>query len=170
MQPTKIYEYLCLARGRILDWVRPLSEADYRREFGIGPGSIAKTLTHVVVSESYYVHRIAGNREARPGPPLLNDEAPPGFGELESTWARQAEQTKAVIAAVRDWDAVIEYRMKWDDGREFIARASPSDVFSQLAFHEVHHRAQVMNMLKRLGTVAEDLDYNTLMYVRPATA
>jgi uncharacterized damage-inducible protein DinB len=49
--------------------------------------------------------------------------------------------------------------------------ASPADIFTQLALHEVHHRAQALNILRRLGvTFAEDLDYNALMYKRREAA
>ena len=34
------------------------------------------------------------------------------------------------------------------------------------ALHEVHHRAQVMNMLTRLGVGVGDIDFNLLMYQR----
>ena len=53
-----------------------------------------------------------------------------------------------------------------DTGQRELINASPSDIFTQLALHEVHHRAQAMNILRRLGAKAEDLDYNTLMYTR----
>ncbi|MCI0364216.1 MAG: hypothetical protein L0219_10065 [Phycisphaerales bacterium] len=41
-----------------------------------------------------------------------------------------------------------------------------SDVFTQMVLHEVHHRAQVMAMLRELGRPLEDLDYGYFMYKR----
>jgi uncharacterized damage-inducible protein DinB len=48
--------------------------------------------------------------------------------------------------------------------------AGAADIFTQLVLHEVHHRAQAMNMLRQLGIAAEDIDYNTLMYRRRAAS
>ncbi len=70
------------------------------------------------------------------------------------------------LATILDWDSQLEYQITNDDGKPELIIASPSDIFTQLALHEVHHRAQAMNILRQLGTPAEDLDFNTLMYKR----
>jgi uncharacterized damage-inducible protein DinB len=67
---------------------------------------------------------------------------------------------------VRDWAARFEYRVVQDDGRAVIVTASAADLFTQLALHEAHHRAQVMNMLRRLGVTLEDLDFNAMTFDR----
>jgi uncharacterized damage-inducible protein DinB len=67
---------------------------------------------------------------------------------------------------VRDWDEPIEDRVTTDDGRAVIVTASAADIFTQLALHEVHHRAQAMHILTRLGVGVGDIDYNLLMYQR----
>ena len=67
---------------------------------------------------------------------------------------------------MRDWDEPIVYRVTRDDGRRIIVTATAADIFTQLALHEVHHRAQVMNILTRLGVGVGDIDYNLLMYQR----
>ena len=36
----------------------------------------------------------------------------------------------------------------------------------QLCFHEIHHRAQAMAMLRQLGTKAESIDYSVLKFNR----
>jgi uncharacterized damage-inducible protein DinB len=171
MEPLRIYEYLTLARKRILDGVRSLSPEQYERPFTIGRGTLARTLTHIMASEWYYVERMGG----RAVPPYeqwpIREEEAPAFPALEAAWAKQAERTRAAVAAVRDWEAPIGYRITNDEGRPEIMSPSAADIFTQLAFHEVHHRAQVMNILRQLGITAEDLDFNTLMYPRrPAPA
>ena len=169
MEPLKIYDYLTLARQRIFDWVRPLSREQYTREFPIGLGSLARTLTHVMICEWAYVERIQG----RDLPPYetwpIQDEQPPPFATLESTWTEQARQTRASLAVVRDWNAEIEYR-SMAIHRPAIITASVADLFTQLTLHEVHHRAQAMNMLRQLGTKLDDIDFNALMYQRREVA
>ena len=46
--------------------------------------------------------------------------------------------------------------------------ATAGGIAGQLLFHEVHHRAQVMAMLRQAGVAAENLDYSVLMWERTA--
>lgn len=183
MNPLKTYDYLITARARIFDWVRPLSAEAYTRQFPIGPGSIARTLTHTCASEWYYVMRMQG----LPVPPYaqwpLREENPPPFAALEAEWTRQAAATRAAVArlwnhasdaATTPWRRELEYTPEPDPAtpagetpKLWIVTTTPADIFTQLAFHEVHHRAQVLNMLRQLGgTKLEDIDYNAINYRR----
>lgn len=167
MDPLRTYDYLTLVRRRMFDVIRPLNESAHSREFPIGPGTLGRTLTHIMISEWYYIARL----ERRDVPPYaawpIRAEAPPVFEELEAEWSRQAAATRAALAAVRNWNEVFEYRVTDDDGREVIVTATPADLFTQLALHEMHHRAQALNMLRQLGVVFEgDLDFNAIMMKR----
>ena len=93
-------------------------------------------------------------------------EEPPPLAELEAAWIKQAEETRAALESVRDWDATIEYSVTTDEGKKMIVTASAGDIATQLILHEMHHRAQVMNMLTRLGAGVGDIDYNLMMYQR----
>jgi uncharacterized damage-inducible protein DinB len=163
MEPLKTYDYLTLARQRVFEWVRPISAEDYAREFPIGRGTLGRTLTHILISEWYYVQRI----QETAVPPYkhwpIQDENPPPFATLESTWKEQAARTRAALSAVRDWQTDLEYQVT-DEGRQIFVTASPADIFTQLVLHEVHHRAQAMSILRHLGVVVGDIDFNTLMY------
>jgi uncharacterized damage-inducible protein DinB len=143
--------------------VRRLTPEQYTAEFPIGLGTLARTLTHVMICEWYYVERMA----ERDVPPYaqwpIQDERPPAFAALEGAWAQQEGRTRAALGAVGDWDRRVEYTVQ-DGGKRKRVRASVADIFTQLALHEVHHRAQAMNMLRRLGVESRDLDFNTLMY------
>lgn len=176
INPLRTYDYLTLARRKLFEHVRPLdSEAYLSREFPIGLGTLARALTHIMICEWFYIQRL----ERRAVPPYaewpVQDEKPPAFDVLERVWTEQAKATRESLAAVRDWDGVIEYRAMAggsnDDGgapppRAIIVTASPADLFTQLALHEVHHRAQAVNMLRQLGVAVEELDFNALMYTR----
>ena len=166
MEPLKTYDYLTLARQQIFEWVRPLSAEQYSREFPIWRRTLGRTLTHIMISEWYYVQRIQG----RDVPPYeqwpIQEEKPPPLAALEAAWIEQAGRTRAALSAVRDWSADLEYRVTGEDDRPEIVTVSAADIFTQLALHEVHHRAQAMNMLRHLGVPTEDLDFNTFMYKR----
>jgi uncharacterized damage-inducible protein DinB len=175
MQQLKTYDYLTRSRERIFDRVRSLSTADYTREFPIGLGTLGRTFTHVMICEWMYVERIAG----RDVPPYtewpIQDENPPPFAVLEREWTAQAARTRAILSAVQDWTAELEYRAvpdqnASDGGPIQIVTATYDDLFTQLAFHEIHHRAQALNILRHLGVTIDDIDYNTLVFrTRPAS-
>lgn len=163
MDPFRIYEYLSASRGRVFDWVRPLTPGQYAGEHEIGLGSVSRTLNHMMTSEAYYMLRI----QRAPVPSIEEliaaEENPPGFGELEATWHEQARDTANALAVIDDWHLPIEYGVV-RDGVPIVVNATASDIFTQLAFHEIHHRTQALNMLRRLGVKIEDIDYNTMMY------
>lgn len=172
MEPLKVYDYLVLSRGMVFDRVRALSAEQYARQFTIGLGTLGRTLTHIMISEWFYIQRLQERDVPAYSQWPIKDEKPPPFAALESAWARQAEQTRAAITGVRDWNKTIEYRSlsSGDDdasaARPVVVTASPADLFTQLALHEVHHRAQAMNMLSRLGAEVGEIDFNALMYER----
>jgi uncharacterized damage-inducible protein DinB len=165
MEPLKTYDYLALAREKIFGWVRPLSEEQYTQQFPIGLGSLTRILTHTMICEYAYALRIAGQGV----PPYeqfpFQDESPPPFAALEAGWKEQTSRTRAVLAAVSDWNKTIEYTSSWGNPPSIVT-ASLADMFTQLALHEVHHRAQAMNILRQLGVKLEDIDYNALMVKR----
>lgn len=165
MDPAHLYRYLASARTRVFGWVRPLAAAQYTREFPIGPGSLAAILNHTLVAEWYYVLRML-EREVPPIEELVaRSKNLPAFPELEAAWEAQAADTRAAIVATADWDASISYTVTDDEtGKLRSITATPTDIFTQLVLHEVHHRAQVLNILRHLGVKTEDIGYNMLMY------
>ena len=118
------------------------------------------------MSEWYYVQRMGGHDVPPYEQWTIREEEPPLVAALEIAWIEQAGQTRTALVAVRDWNAQLEYQVTTDEGRQDLVTASAADIFTQLALHEVHHRAQAMNMLRHLGVTTEDIDYNTLMYKR----
>ena len=164
MQPATLYSYLTRSRARVFDWVRPLSPEDYARAFPIGPGSLASVLTHIYISEWYYIRRMLEREVPSPAHWPIRDDDPPPFARLEGAWAVQASETADAIGAVPDWDAQISYTLTDEAGKRKRVTATPADIFSQLVLHEVHHRAQAINILRRLGVKTEDIDYNLMTY------
>lgn len=177
MDPLRIYDYLTKARERVFDAVRPLTpeQCHHQFAFGLNPGgTIGSTLTHIMISEWYYIERLEGRTVPSYDQWPIKYEPPhaPAFDVIEKTWREQAKKVRAAIAAERDWDRKITWLSFPDDTRgnkRFHITATAGDFFTQLALHEVHHRAQVMVMLRELGTPLVDLDYNALMFERRET-
>jgi uncharacterized damage-inducible protein DinB len=172
MSPLRTYDYLIKSRERVLGAIRPLTAQQYARDFPIGLGSIGSTLTHMMISEWYYVERLQG----RPVPPYeqwpIKYEHPPAFETVEAAWREQMTRIRSLVAAERDWSRVVTWDSFADDqGRRFRITATSGDVLTQLVLHEVHHRAQIMAMLRGLGDSVpplQDIDYSELMYGRQA--
>lgn len=167
MGPVKIYDYLIKTREKMFDAVRSLTPQQHQRSFPFGLKTIASTLTHIMVSEWYYIERVEGRHVEPYEQWPIKYENPPAFDSIESTWRKQAQDVRKSIAAQRDWNRKIEYlSFPHDDGKQYHITATAGDFFTQLALHEVHHRAQIMAMLREFGKPLEDLDYNALMFER----
>lgn len=168
MQPTHLYNYLTVARERVFSATDGVPDADYRREHGVGLGSLARTLHHVQAAEWAYVERIGGSTQpldpTRPehNPEITTAEAM-GFEALRAAWRDQADRTRSTLEGVTDWAKPIVRCTAWQ-GRAYRYSASADDFFAQLVMHEVHHRAQALLMLRRLGVEVGDVDYNELMW------
>jgi uncharacterized damage-inducible protein DinB len=167
MNHTRVYDYLTRSRAIILSAARPLTDEHYRKPFPIGPGSLAGILTHTYISEWYYVERIL----ARDVPPYeqweIRDENPPTLPELEERWNAQAARTRDALASITDWNAPVNYTVTTDNTHTWRVSTNVADVATQLALHEMHHRAQALNVLRHLGvTFNDDLDFNAMMYHR----
>ena len=172
MDPIRTYDYLIKSRDHVLAATRPLTPQQYRREFGIGLKSIGSTLTHIMISEWYYVERMGGRSVPRYEQWPIKYEDPPVFEVVETIWREQGHRIRGVIAAERDWKRAITWDSFPDDhGKRFQIAATAGDVLTQLVLHEVHHRAQVMAMFRELGEGVpplQDLDFGELMYGRRA--
>lgn len=169
MNPLRTYDYLIRARQRLFDAMRPLDAHAYAQPFLIGLGTLGTTLTHLMTSEWYYMQRMT-DRDVPPYEqwPIRQDDPPP-FATLEPHWTAQADETRRTLHAITDWDAHVRYRVIDDDGTSHIITTSPADLFTQLALHEMHHRAQALNMLRHLGVMLDDLDFNAMMFDRRVT-
>ncbi|MBI4279827.1 MAG: DinB family protein [Armatimonadetes bacterium] len=164
MNPSQMYEYLAKARGRVFEKVRTLTPEQYTQKFPFGMGSVRATLAHTASAEWTYSHRVTGEMVNSADSPFVEDKVP-DFATLEARWTEQADRTRRVLSGISDWNRPLEYRMKLRD-KAYRIKATTGGVLSQLLFHEVHHRAQVMAMLRHLGTPLENLDYSGLMFDR----
>ena len=169
MTPTSIdfadfFDYLLKARGRLLEWIRAQPSEVYTRTFRIGLGSIRATLVHIAEREWGYAQRLSGTDYGRGDPPFT-EARHPEFEGFAAAWMRQAPATRQGLARVNDPARSIEYV-----SRLFVppmrTRTTAGGIAGQLLFHEVHHRAQVMAMLRQAGVAAENLDYSVLVWER----
>ncbi len=171
INPAQVYEYLATARMKLFDWVRPLTLEQYTREFPFGRKSVRGTLVEIATAEWSYNRRLRGEDmravpSDRPFIKFLNTE----FAPLERAWKGQAEETRNTLREITDWNKQLEYT-PIAGGRPdptLRIRTTTGGIAIQLLFHEIHHRAQAMAILKQLGVPAENLDYSILTFQRVA--
>ncbi len=158
------FDYLVTARGRLLEWVGAQPASAYTQTFPIGLGSIRATLLHTAAAEWGYTQRLAGT-DYEPKDNPFTVERLPEFEAFAAAWDRQRPVTSRVLADLGDPARPIETvsRMFTPPMR---IRATAGGLAGQLLFHEIHHRAQVMAMLRQVGVKAENLDYSVLMFGR----
>src|SRR3972149_5926652 len=165
MKPVRAYDYLMLARANLSAWTRPLSQERYTQEFPFGLHTLRATMVEIAGGEWIYARRLRGEPIPPEGEWPISEERLLTFADLEPIWRDRAPRTRALLVEVRDWDRVLEYRVKRPD-ETIVVTATTADIATQLCFHEIHHRAQAMAMLRQLGVPAQDLDYSLLMYPR----
>lgn len=158
------FDYLVLARGRLLDWIGAQPDELYTRAYPFGLGSIRATLIHVADIEWGYVQRLEGRDYTRAESPFTAARYP-ALPLFSAAWSAQRPATRAAFAGLGDPSRRIEYV-----SRNFTpprrTRTTAGGIAGQLLFHEVHHRAQVMTMLRLAGVPIQDLDYSGLVWER----
>jgi DinB family len=101
-----------------------------------------------------YAQRLAGTDERDDLP--FTEARFPEFEGFAAAWMRQAPTARQALARINDPVRSIEWV-----SRLFVppmrTRAT-GGIAGQLLFHEVHHRAQVMAMLRQAGVATENLD------------
>jgi uncharacterized damage-inducible protein DinB len=161
MEYAHVYDVLTQARQRLFGWLRPLSQEQYTQRFPFGMGTLRATLIEIARVELLYSMRLRG--EPLPPPPLgddfaISEKRQPTFADLEKVWSAQAPQTRATLAGTTDWNKTVTRRLEQGD-TVVITTVRKDEIAVQMLMHEVHHRAQVMAMLRQLGVEAQNLDY-----------
>ncbi len=166
MQPfVTMYDYLSKARERLFDWIRPLSQEQYTREFPYALKTVRATVLEMARAEWSYGKRIR-NIPVAIGDAPFTPEKMPTFAEAEAAWRKLAPETRAVLDQITDGNQPVEYRFAPPNAPAVRIRTTAAGIASQMVFHEVHHRSQAMSMLKQLGVTAQNLDYATFMFDR----
>lgn len=135
-----------------------LPDEQLDRVFDIGRGTLRKTLLHILAGESVWLRRWQGDCETLW--PSEDEPASPATIEGRFTETiRNRDLFLATIDAGRLTRAVV-YR----DSKGSLFSASLGDMMLQMCLHSTHHRAQAVNILRRLDVSPPEVDY--MMWVR----
>lgn len=158
---VRVYDVHTKARWKLFDWIRPLSQEQYTREFPFAHRTLRATMIELAMTELWLVMRLRENPMPIPfrwSQMTINEQTHDTFPKLEAAWRDQTPRTRATLAGITDGEAVVQTVLQGTRQRSTL-RATKGDIATQLLLHEVHHRAQAMAMLRHLGVAAEDLDY-----------
>jgi len=133
------------ATRRLLEICEPLSESQWRRRFPIGLGTLQETLAHIVAAMRYWSDQITG--PPQPIRPFLDCSQPRTVAEVTRLFgeARSELQSAASRARVRGVETLVAVVQ-----RGVIHRYTLGAMLAHVATHGMHHRAQCLNMLRRL--------------------
>ncbi|HVZ93506.1 MAG TPA: DinB family protein [Phycisphaerales bacterium] len=140
------------ANAKVLDRCRSLSEEELHRKFEMGLGSIHDTIHHNIAGYRWWTDRIA-DREPRPF--LKSGESRHTLAELEQLGAEAEADMRQVAADLKSNGHLTEI---------LISRIPPGKKFSRTTAlmhactHAIHHRAQILNMLRQLRPKEEPLE------------
>lgn len=148
-----LFEYSDFANAALLRASEPLTAVQLDTLFDMGMGTLRKTLKHILDGESVWLARWRGEIET-PWPPY---ETTITVAALRDGFAATSAARDAFIASLTDADLARGQRYR--DSKGSLFSATLGDMLIQGFVHSTHHRAQAVNMLRRLGAGLVELDY-----------
>ncbi len=127
---------------QLLDLLKDADDAALDRDFGIGPGSIRNTLTHILDAEAKWSSRFNGQ------PDSFQPAGRLGVPEMSARFEEIYAESLARIAKL-DNNSAQQVIMAMPGGVPMKLRVVEALV--QLCCHGTHHRAQLVNMLRHIG-------------------
>ena len=129
------------ASGRLLDACESLSPEQLSQKFEIGPGSLHDTVIHIIGAMRAWTDTLA----TRPPRPWIDEAPRRTVAELRTLLADAAEDL-ARSARLGPMDQILSRERQGQ-----VSQFTRAIIISHVATHGVHHRAQCLNMLRRLG-------------------
>ena len=165
IEPTTIRELLHYgdhANDLVFRSALPLSDEALDRPFDMGRGSLRLTLMHIHVGEAVWLQRWRGRTETK-----WPDEAErAAVATIHERFAGVRRDRDAFLADLSD--AALRNSVTYRDSKGSLYNASLGQMMVQLCVHSAHHRAQAVNMIRRAGGQAPEVDY--MVWVRKPVA
>jgi uncharacterized damage-inducible protein DinB len=130
------------ATEQILNACANLTPEQFQQRFEIGPGSLHKTIAHMLSAMALWTQVLAGQQ---PGARLEDDGQLRSPQELLALLKKFSDAFHAEVRRLPFEGVVARTR----DGRTI--QFTRGVVVMQVTTHGMHHRAQCLNMLRQLG-------------------
>ena len=147
------FDYSDDANGMVVAAAAGLSDEQLDRPIEMGRGNLRRTLVHLLAGEQVWLQRWRGPSDT-PWP----DE------NVKSTVAEIAERLRATsVTRAAFFDTIqpgdlIDPKRYLDSIAGYFT-ATLAQMILQGFIHSIHHRAQAVNMLRRLGARPPEVDY-----------
>lgn len=148
-----LFAYSDWGNRLVLDGASALSDEQLDRPLEIGPGSLRKILLHTYNGELMWLSRWK-QEPARPWP-AENVLTP--VRELASSYQRVSEERERFFDGLDPAKLSVEQTYRDSKGSPF--RALLGEMINQALVHSIHHRAQGVNAIRRVGGPSLELDY-----------
>ena len=154
----RMFRYSDWANERLVSAASSLSDEQLDQPMEIGLGSLRATLKHIHDGESVWLARWQGRSET-PWPSYYER---PTVAELAARFKQTITERETFLKSLSptDFDRNVTYR----DSKGSRFGATLRDMVLQGINHSVHHRAQAVNILRRVGAELVELDY--MVFVR----
>jgi uncharacterized damage-inducible protein DinB len=142
-----------VANDLVMSGAAGLSDEQLDRPLDLGMGSLRKIMQHLLAGEVTWLARISGEVEAKWPARAI----PAGMAEMSALLSEIARERQALMRRLGDeqLDRVQRYR----DSRGSLFEASLRQMVLQMIIHATHHRAQVVNAIRRVGGQVPEVDF-----------
>ncbi|TWT55196.1 DinB family protein [Rubripirellula amarantea] len=147
----RLFEYSGWAMNKIFEATSQLDSDALDRPFEMGFGSIRKNLIHMLDAE----RRWAAMYWVDAAKPLSPTDPSTSVTNLAERWRSNAQSRNAFLADVDQAKSQREIEVNFG-GPPIRFKMGESAI--QLTMHATHHRAQVINMLRRVGSPCGNID------------
>jgi uncharacterized damage-inducible protein DinB len=128
-----------------------LSQEEFKRQIGLGPGSVERTLNHLVGAMFFFADRLS---RCAPRLRLEEDGRIKTAGELRALFDQADRDLGEAVQRAIETHTMADL-LNWTDTDE--GEIDPDDqipyalAFAQMIDHGIQHRTQVADMLELLG-------------------
>lgn len=144
------FEYSDWANAKLLAVAGKLDDAQLDRGFDIGQGSLRKILLHTYSAERWWATNWTAGASPFPRMPETTSIA-----ELCELWRGLTKERNQFLDSLDDAAAQREIELSFSGPR---LRFPIVDTVTQLTLHGTHHRAQVVNLLRQVGSPSGNID------------
>ena len=156
IQPFRtIFDYGDRANEQIIAASCELSNDQLDQGFDMGRGTLRKTLIHILAGEHVWLLRWKGQADA----PWLDEDAAMPVADIARDLRQTSVDRTAFLESIDDGD--LNRTMRYLDTVAGYFTAILGDMIVQGLVHSIHHRAQAVNMLRRVGVEPPEIDYMT---------
>jgi len=131
---------------RLLERCLALSDEEFRRPMEIGPGSLHNTFSHLVRAAGFFAALLDGR------PPVAPETgAPRSPAAMLEAYVAACTDLRGGVERSRGASAGDRIELPSRGAGEQRKSVSRAELIGQIGTHGAYHRAQVANMLRRLG-------------------